>query len=185
VGLERLCGRKRLGPDALGIDGETLRERLGRSKRAVKAALSTRRPWPASATSTPRKSCFARASIRRGDAGGSRKRPGIESPMRRGQSWPRRSPPAARRSATRPTARRRIVRAATSGGTASTPAPVSPAPRAARRSAARCSRSGRRFGAPPVRRRADVGRGDQVRGQEKSFVTAWAFTSSRGWFRWL
>ncbi len=39
AGLERLCGRERLGPDALGIDGESLRERLGRSRRPVKAAL--------------------------------------------------------------------------------------------------------------------------------------------------
>jgi len=39
AGLERLCGRERLGPDALVIDGETLRDRLGRSTRPVKAAL--------------------------------------------------------------------------------------------------------------------------------------------------
>ncbi len=39
AGLERLCGRERLGPDALGIEGKALRERLGRSRRPVKAAL--------------------------------------------------------------------------------------------------------------------------------------------------
>lgn len=38
-GLATACGPDRLGPDGLAITGDELRERLGRSRRAVKVAL--------------------------------------------------------------------------------------------------------------------------------------------------
>jgi formamidopyrimidine-DNA glycosylase len=38
-GLDRMCGSQRLGPDALGVDADTYRARLGRSSRPVKVAL--------------------------------------------------------------------------------------------------------------------------------------------------
>jgi formamidopyrimidine-DNA glycosylase len=41
--LKTCYGPEKLGPDALTIDGDTLRERLGRSRRAVKVALLDQR----------------------------------------------------------------------------------------------------------------------------------------------
>ncbi len=42
-GLEAACGAATLGPDGLGITGDDLASRLGRSRRAVKAALLDQR----------------------------------------------------------------------------------------------------------------------------------------------
>lgn len=38
-GLDSMCGPRRLGPDALGVDADTYRASLGRSSRPVKVAL--------------------------------------------------------------------------------------------------------------------------------------------------
>jgi formamidopyrimidine-DNA glycosylase len=42
-GLEAACGPSKLGPDGLVVDGDDLATRLGRSRRAVKAALLDQR----------------------------------------------------------------------------------------------------------------------------------------------